>query len=701
MIMLRLQRVTFLALHDYLGLSEELIDSQAKSSLHRTPSRNSSIKTSVSSDDALNSPNVNSRRRTSSITGRRPRFSEVATVFEVATDDNVSEKTNTATYKQGKNVNNDFNSAIERAFCRDTDDDCHSDAVGSPSTNKETPTKTSKKTSFISFFDEELFEDSVQELADIFGLENSDAIADKLDMAKVEGGTVICDEGDQDPCLYYIVSGCLVAQQRCGDRSATLYEATRGSISGQLSVLTGEPTFFKTTARENSILLKMQKSDFYALMRDYPRVVLNLAATVVSRLSKFVRQIDFALDWVQYEAGQQLFAENEPADCIYIVLSGRLRGVKAEGIVCEFGRGETVGLMDLFRSQYRTLSVHAVRDTEVARIPAALMEHIKRLFPSTIQNIIALMTDQVAINQSHQIMANQQNIFNKETYGGLANQLANVSTVAVLTSDPDVPLEIFSIEVANALNAHGKVQRLASDLVKRRLGERIFEVQNEFRLTTWLGQQEDIHRVTIYQCDEKLTGWTKRCLRQADCILVVALGGSKSKMGSLEHEIENFATRALKVLVLLHNEEAETPHKTAEWLNIRGWLTTHFHIKVPSLMMKKNASRLRKELLEKIREKNESPFSDFSRLARFITGRSVGIVFGGGGARGITQIAFIEQLIAKGIPIDMVGGTSIGSLVGALYAKYRDVDTMNVHMKDFCKRMSSLFTKILDITYPI
>ena len=65
------------------------------------------------------------------------------------------------------------------------------------------------------------------------------------------------------------------------------------------------------------------------------------------------------------------------------------------------------------------------------------------------------------------------------------------------------------------------------------------------------------------------------------------------------------------------------------------------------------------------------------------------------------QIAFIEQLIAKGIPIDMVGGTSIGSLVGALYAKYRDVETMNVHMKDFCKRMSSLFTKVLDITYPI
>ena len=55
-------------------------------------------------------------------------------------------------------------------------------------------------------------------------------------------------------------------------------------------------------------------------------------------------------------------------------------------------------------------------------------------------------------------------------------------------------------------------------------------------------------------------------------------------------------------------------------------------------MMKRNATRLRKEVLLKIREKNESPFSDFSRLARFITGRSIGVVFGGGGARGVTQV---------------------------------------------------------------
>jgi len=227
------------------------------------------------------------------------------------------------------------------------------------------------------------------------------------------------------------------------------------------------------------------------------------------------------------------------------------------------------------------------------------------------------------------------------------------------------------------------------------------ESNNEYRLTTWLGQQEDVHRMTLYQCDPTLSNWTKRCLRQADCILIVAMGDSKPKIGELERELENLKfSKALKVLVLLHKEGVDAPRRTAEWLNLRGWLTNHFHIQIPTLMTKAKAQRLKKDVIKLIREKNENPYSDFSRLARFLNGRSVGVVFGGGGARGITQIGMIELLLAKGVPIDMVGGTSIGSMVGALYATSRDLDTMKKSMSFFCSNMSKLWRKIIDLTYP-
>lgn len=48
--------------------------------------------------------------------------------------------------------------------------------------------------------------------------------------------------------------------------------------------------------------------------------------------------------------------------------------------------------------------------------------------------------------------------------------------------------------------------------------------------------------------------------------------------------------------------------------------------------------------------------------------KKIGLALGGGGARGICHIAFLEALDEMGIEVSMISGTSIGSLIGALYA---------------------------------
>lgn len=92
--------------------------------------------------------------------------------------------------------------------------------------------------------------------------------------------------------------------------------------------------------------------------------------------------------------------------------------------------------------------------------------------------------------------------------------------------------------------------------------------------------------------------------------------------------------------------------------------------------------------------------SDFSRLARRLLSQSIGLVLGGGGARGIAHVGVIRALEEYGIPIDMVGGTSIGSFVGGLYARENDHVSIYGRAKNFSTRMSSLWRKIMDITYP-
>lgn len=50
------------------------------------------------------------------------------------------------------------------------------------------------------------------------------------------------------------------------------------------------------------------------------------------------------------------------------------------------------------------------------------------------------------------------------------------------------------------------------------------------------------------------------------------------------------------------------------------------------------------------------------------TGQSVGLVLSGGGAKGIAHIGVIQALEDHDIPIDYIAGTSMGSIVGGLYA---------------------------------
>jgi lysophospholipid hydrolase len=93
--------------------------------------------------------------------------------------------------------------------------------------------------------------------------------------------------------------------------------------------------------------------------------------------------------------------------------------------------------------------------------------------------------------------------------------------------------------------------------------------------------------------------------------------------------------------------------------------------------------------------------SDFSRLSRRLLSRSIGLVLGGGGAKGLAHVGVIRALEEAGIPIDMVGGTSIGAFVSGLYARENDHVSVFGRTKSICTAMASTWRTILDLTYPI
>ena len=60
----------------------------------------------------------------------------------------------------------------------------------------------------------------------------------------------------------------------------------------------------------------------------------------------------------------------------------------------------------------------------------------------------------------------------------------------------------------------------------------------------------------------------------------------------------------------------------------------------------------------------------------------------------------MQAMEEAGIPIDMVGGTSIGSFTGALYCEEGKTEGVQARAFGWCRDMGTLWPKITDLTYP-
>uniref|UniRef100_A0AAQ4P9A9 lysophospholipase n=1 Tax=Gasterosteus aculeatus aculeatus TaxID=481459 RepID=A0AAQ4P9A9_GASAC len=531
-----------------------------------------------------------------------------------------------------------------------------------------------------------------------FLLQNPSLLDGRVTLRQVKAGAVVACQGDQEVSIQFVISGLLHVYQRMIDREkeTRLFVTHPGELVGQLAVLTGEPLIFTVRALRDCSFLSISKTHFYEIMRVEPKVVLNVAHTVVRRMSSFVRQIDFALDWMAVEAGRAVYRQGEKSDSTFIVLSGRLRSVilKEDGkkeLIGEYGRGDLIGVVETLTHQNRATTVHAVRDSELAKLPEGALSSIKRKFPQVVTRLIHLLGQKILQQVNGPLTGLEP----------LHVQASNLSTVTVLPVSEEVPLTAFTLELQHALIAIGPTLLLTSDVIKLRLGAAALDSVHEYRLSSWLGQQEDLHRIVLYQTDYTLTPWTQRCIRQADCIIIVGVGDQDPAVGGLERMLEGSAVRAQKQLVLLHKEDGPPPKGTVDWLNMRSWISRHLHLSCPRRVFSKRSLPKLLELYQRVFEKPADRHSDFSRLARVLTGNVIALILGGGGARGCSQVGIMRALCEAGIPVDLIGGTSIGSLMGALYAEDRSHSRMRMRAKEWAMEMTSVFKKFLDLTYPV
>ncbi|MBT4141049.1 MAG: response regulator [Candidatus Latescibacteria bacterium] len=358
-----------------------------------------------------------------------------------------------------------------------------------------------------------------------------------------------------------------------------------------------------------------------------------------------LRDLTSELDSVFLPGGERLIQQGDVADALYVILNGRLRVVveQADGqetAVAELGQGECVGEMAVLTEETRSASIDAIRDSNLVKLSKDGFNRFKQHNPQIVELIIQLLIQRIH-NQ------NQQSTTRKANTG---------ISVALVASGSDVSLTQFAAQLSQALSQTDTVLHLNASRLDDYLGKGMSQTSGtntkNQNIVAWLNEQEINQHIIVYETDADASAWTLRCLRQADMVFIVGKVGSNPEPGLIEKELlkKNGPYSAIrKELIILHPDHQQ-PTDTGKWLAPRE-VVAHHHMRLTD-------SR------------------DFERLARVIRGQTIGLVLSGGAARGFAHIGVIQALKERNIPIDVIGGTSMGAVVGAQYALGLDFDTM-------------------------
>ena len=316
------------------------------------------------------------------------------------------------------------------------------------------------------------------------------------------------------------------------------------------------------------------------------------------------------LEWLSLPGGATLFEFGEPSDAMYIVIAGCLAayaGGEHGRLLSRVPAGKTVGEMGLLSGHDRTATIRALRDSDLARLPRESFDRVIVQHPTAMLRIAQLVVER----------------FESVDRGGRASHGGGPRTYTLLPQSVEVDAGGFATELVAALSRLGRT-------------ELVWSVRGADHSSAWFHRIESVNDFVVYVADSAATAWTKLCMRQADALLLLARADAPARPWPVMPGDAQRSAAARAELVLLNDGKVVTG-AAARWKALLPGLD-HHHVCGPT---------------------------DVARVARMLTGKAVGLVLSGGGARGFAHIGVVRALREAGLPIDLVGGTSMGAILGA------------------------------------
>jgi NTE family protein len=314
--------------------------------------------------------------------------------------------------------------------------------------------------------------------------------------------------------------------------------------------------------------------------------------------------------------GWQLFGPGDPSDQIYFVLSGSLGafrispGGKME-LVGHIRAGEPVGEMSMIAGEPHEHAVYALRDTELLSMSRHSFMQLVRSDPQILERLTRVIM--LRMRQAR-----------KKT-----GRAAEPKVFALLTTSPTIDLKLRAHAISDELKTMGlRVATVGEEAVGMPAAY-FDDLENRNDIVLLLGAIGD-------------TPWFKMTQRHADRMWVLARADARPSVPLLPEDQSPARQFRLVDLVLIHHADERRATSTLEWkYATEAARVFHWH---------------------------GLDHEDCRRLARTMSGKSVGLVLSGGGARAYAHIGVIKALREANCPIDFIGGASMGAIVAASLA---------------------------------
>ncbi|OZC02059.1 cyclic nucleotide-binding domain-containing protein [Rubricoccus marinus] len=502
-----------------------------------------------------------------------------------------------------------------------------------------------------------------------------------FDAVDLASGDALFAQNDAPDALYVVREGTLdvLVQGAAGPKVVAQVEA--GGVVGEMGLLTGQPRTAGVRAAAPTRLWRLPREAFERLRHESPALDRALAQEAVPRWQRvllttaFQRLFGSSIDvsalhdlqqrvlWRTLESGEAVCRQGDEGNSMYIIVSGRVlfeveRPDGSTFVVGEAGAGEAVGEFALMTDAPRSASVVAVRQTSYVEIGRELFTELVAAHPA----ILFSLTRQLAERQRR-----------AHTHGS-ASLAPPTLTVTLMPTHDGLDVRPLAEALVAELNRTGRARLICKEAAERALGEGTAETRQGDPLhavmVQWLNEQEAEAETLVFLADADWSPWSARCISRSDSVFFVARTDADPAPSAAERRLADSGSRADRRLVLWHPPSTEAPSHTLRWLEPRPGYT-HYHVR-------------------------EGDGAHVARLARHITGTAVGLVLGGGGARGYAHVGLFRVLEEAGVPVDYVGGASFGALIGAKRATEMPTSQLLLECADFADNR-----RLFDRTLPV